>query len=496
MRGIGLELARRGFVALCLDLLGHGGTGGTVAEGTGEPSFGVLSAVQYLRSHSFVNASAIGLVGHSLGGGAVRAAFVADGEIGASVLVAGGLGDIAEGPEYGVLDSSSPKNLLVIVGQYDVLFNLTQLKAEELPSAFGTQEPVVSGVVYGSFLSQTARKLATPATTHLFEPVDSSVVSEIVAWMENSFKSDEVSVAQTGTNQLYIWREATNLVSLAAFFGVVFLAFFFLAHVARLESGNEIVRKEQTAMRSCKVFGILGVLGLLLFFPMFFVGFVILFPPLIFGASIAWWMLSVGLIGLLVLVWFLPRFSEVKIGFKAVLVETFSGNHVFIATVLLLLMFAVVNLLQGVINVNLRIVSPLFRSLTSVRRILAFFEFLPFFLVYFLVEGLYFYELRGWAWQKQGFVSGLLDCGKVVLGKVVPFVAVICMQYVPIVLFNLWVLPSFVGFLVEFLWLIAPIFIITTICYWWFYRNTKSVWLGALFNALMMAWVASTTFPF
>jgi dienelactone hydrolase len=241
MSGIGLELARRGFVALCLDLLGHGGTGGTVAEGTGEPSFGVLSAVQYLRSHSFVNASAIGLVGHSLGGGAVRAAFVADGEIGASVLVAGGLGDIAEGPEYGVLDSSSPKNLLVIVGQYDVLFNLTQLKAEELPSAFGTQEPVVSGVVYGSFLSQTARKLATPATTHLFEPVDSSVVSEIVAWMENSFKSDEVSVAQTGTNQLYIWREATNLVSLAAFFGVVFLAFFFLAHVARLESGNEIV---------------------------------------------------------------------------------------------------------------------------------------------------------------------------------------------------------------------------------------------------------------
>lgn len=106
---------------------------------------------------------------------------------------------------------------------------------------------------------------------------------------------------------------------------------------------------------------------------------------------------------------------------------------------------------------------------------------------------MYFFELRDWARQ---FFSDLLGCGKAVIGKVAPFVAVICVHYVPIVLFSLWVFPSFVGFLVEFFWLIGPIFIITTICSWWFYKNTRSVWLGAVFNALMMAWVASTTFPF
>ncbi|MCJ7770621.1 alpha/beta hydrolase, partial [Candidatus Bathyarchaeota archaeon] len=33
MSNLGLELARRDFVVLCLDLLGHGESGGTIAEG-------------------------------------------------------------------------------------------------------------------------------------------------------------------------------------------------------------------------------------------------------------------------------------------------------------------------------------------------------------------------------------------------------------------------------------------------------------------------------
>jgi len=495
MSGIGLELARRGFVALCLDLLGHGGSGGAVEEGANEPSFGVLSAVKYLKSQSFVNASAIGLVGHSLGAGAVRATFAEDGGIGASVLVAGGLGDVSAGPAYGVLNSTFPKNLLVIVGKYDVLFNLTQLAAELLP-AFGTQQEVVPGVVYGSFSSQTARKLVTPTTTHLFEPFDSVVVSETVAWMENVFKSPEVLVTRIGANLIYVEREAAILVGLAAFFGVVFLAFFPLTRVVGPRQEKGTVKLEHDVLGDWKIFGIWGILGLALFLPMFFVGFAISFPPLIFGASIVWWMLSVGLVGLLVLVGFLPRFSKVKIRLKATIVEAFDGNHLFIALVLFILMFAVVSLLQGVFNVNLRIVIPIFRGLTSARRIFAFFAFLPFFLAYFLVEGLYLHELHDWTSEKQGLLSDLLSCSKVVLGKVAPFVAVICLQYVPIVLFNLWIFPSYVGFLVEFLWLIVPIFMITTTCSWWFYRNTKSVWYGAVFNALIMAWVASTVFPF
>ena len=131
MSSLGLELSKRGFVVLCVDLLGHGQSEGTVEDGSNEPSFGVTAAVQYLRFQPFVNSSAIGLIGHSLGGGAIRAAAAEDGHIDAVVLIAGGLGDVAQGPEYGTLNSTFPKNLLVVVGKYDVLFNLTELAPKD-----------------------------------------------------------------------------------------------------------------------------------------------------------------------------------------------------------------------------------------------------------------------------------------------------------------------------------------------------------------------------
>ncbi len=426
----------------------------------------------------------------------MRATFAADEGIGASILIAGGLGEMAEGPAYGVLNLTFPKNLLVIVGKYDVLLNVTQLQAEELPLAFGTQEAVISGIVYGSFSSQTARKFVTPATTHLFEPVDASVITEIVWWMMHVFEPEEVSATRVKAHQIYLEREAALLVSLVGFLGIVLLAFFPVSHAARLEPGRGKVKKKHSVLRDWQIFAIWGVLGLALFLPMFFVGFAIPFPPLIFGASIAWWTLSVGIVGLLVLVGLLPRFSSVKVNLQAALVEALNWKHLGVALGLFLLMFVVASLLDGALNINLRIIAPLFQALTSTRRILAFLAFTPFFLIYFLVEGLYFHELHDWADQTPGFLSGVLNCGKVILGKVAPFVAVIGLQYVPIVLFNLWLFPSFVGFLVEFLWLITPIFIITTMCSWWFYKNTTSVWFGALFNGLMMAWVASTSFPF
>lgn len=75
MSGIELELSKHGFVVLCLDLFGHGGSGGSVRQGTDDPSFGVLSALKYIRSQPFVNSSAIGLVGHSLGAGGSSGSF-------------------------------------------------------------------------------------------------------------------------------------------------------------------------------------------------------------------------------------------------------------------------------------------------------------------------------------------------------------------------------------------------------------------------------------
>jgi dienelactone hydrolase len=497
MSNLGLELSTRGFVVLCLDLIGHGQSEGTVGDGLNEPSFGVTTAVQYLKAQQFVNSSAIGLIGHSLGGGAVRAAAAEDGHIDAVVLIAGGLGDAAQGPEYGTLNSTFPKNLLVIVGKYDVLFNLTELVARELPLVFGTNQTIVPGVLFGDFESQTARKLFTPTTTHLFEPLDATVISQTIAWMQNTFKTPQVSETSLDTNQIYLEREVAILAAIIGLFGIVFLGFLPIMRIIGSKAQKNAPEKRFATFGNWRAYIIWDALNLALFLPMVFVGFAIAFPPLIFGASIAWWMLATGIIGLLLLTKNLPRSFISKIGLKETLQPKFDRKNWPIAIMLIVILFVVAILLEIIFVLNLRIIAPLFQVITSVRRFGAFLAFIPFSLAYFAAEGLYLHEFIDKTQQRQqGNWVDLRKCVKTVLLKIAPFLAVICLQYFPKVFFNVWILQGTFGFLVEFLWLIIPIFIITTVSSWWFYKNTGGVGTGAVFNAILLAWIASVVFPF
>ncbi len=495
MSSIGLELARRGFVAFCLDLYGHGQSEGAVADGRDERSFGVLSAVHYLETQTFVNASAIGLVGHSLGGGAARAAAAQGSRTDALVLIAGGLGDVAGGPAYATLNQTFPKNLLVVIGKYDVLFNLTDLTARELPPVFGSQD-VVPGVFYGSFQSQTARKLVVPATTHLFEPVDPIAVREIVAWMEQAFVTPQPPDAPTPANMVYLAREAVILAVLAGLFGLVFSAYSVAARSLPPRPKEWNGPKADSKLKGWTASAVWGVLNLSLFVPMFSVGFVVSFPPLIFGASIAWWLLATGLAGGILLARTAPKCDRPRTGLQSTFLDIFDRNSVLVALVLFTLLFVIASLVDGVFNISLGIVSPIFRAVASARRGAAFLAFMPFFLTYFTAEGFYLHGRHEPAKRERGAKAALSNYGKAVFSKIVPFAALVLLAYMPKALFGIWILPSFVGFLVEFLWLIMPIFIVTTTCSWWFYRNTGNVATGVVFNAVMLAWVASVVFPF
>jgi dienelactone hydrolase len=494
MSSLGLELSRRGFVVLCLDLFGHGQSGGNVEDGINEPSFGVTTAVQYLKAQPFVNSSAIGLIGHSLGGGAVRAAAAEDGHIEGVVLIAGGLGDVAQGSEYGTLNSTFPKNLLVIVGKYDVLFNLTELATKELPSTFNTNQTVVPGVLYGDFQSQTARKLFTPTTAHLFEPLDQTVITQTIEWMQNTFKTAPASDTRFNTNLIYLEREVAILAAIAGLFGIVFLAFFPITRSFGSKVQKNVPTKKFPTLGKWRTYLVWDTLNIVLFLPMVFVGFAIAFPPLIFGASTAWWMLATGIMGLLLLAKNLPKLFVSKVGLKEMLQRTFDRKDWLTAVILFAILFAVASSVETLFGLNLRIIAPLFQAITSVRRLGAFLAFLPFSLAYFAAEGLYLHELIDETQQNKW--GDLRNCVKTVLIKIAPFVGVICLQYLSKVFFNFWILPGTFGFLVEFLWIIIPIFIINTACSWWFYKNTGRVGTGAVFNALLIAWIASVVFPF
>src|SRR5665213_1926554 len=69
-----IELARRGFVVMSMDMAGHGWSGGAL----GEQGFGGPAALKYLKALPYVDKAEIGLEGHSMGGDPVVAAALSD----------------------------------------------------------------------------------------------------------------------------------------------------------------------------------------------------------------------------------------------------------------------------------------------------------------------------------------------------------------------------------------------------------------------------------
>jgi len=495
LSGVALELARHGFISLTIDLVGHGNSEGVFGLGV-DPTLGTLAAVRYLESQPFVKASSIGLVGHSLGAGAVRATAVAHGNIAASVYIGGGFGDVVAGSSYGTFNSSFPKNLLIIVGRQDVLFDLAQLKRDLRP-IFGADQDVAPSILYGDFPNQTARKLITPATTHLFEPVDPSAVSEVVLWMSNALKP--MSLGQRPpleVNLTYFYREAAISISLVALIGLVFsiTSALFNHYPALIQAGKQ--GKKYGSLEDWKVAVIWGVLSLALFLPMFFTGFLLPFPPLLFGSSFAWWLLAVAVLGLLSALFLLPKFSTVALNLRSTAAEAFNLPNAAIGITLFTLMFSIVNLTEAVSHIDLRVSAiPVFNDLRPMTRVHIFFSFIPFFLVYFFVEGLYLHEFHNWSSHKAGFRYEVSAGVKVVAVKIWPYLLTLLTQYAPMFSLNIRLFPSSIGFLIEFLWGVIPLFIISTASSWWFYRKASNIGAGTIFNSLIIAWSAAATFP-
>ncbi len=491
MSSIALELARRGFVALSIDVVGHGDSGGRLSA-TKDPSLGALAALRYVETLPYVDASSLGLVGHSLGAGAARAAAAAHRGVKATVLIAGGLGGAASNPlAYGVLNTTFPKNLMVAIGRQDVLFNLNQVTGEWLPTVFGVPE-VSPGRLYGDFTSGTARKLVAPATTHLLEPLDPTIVSETVVWMNSALKPGEASlIGKLEEGLTYPYRETMMLLS---FFSLVGLTFPVSMLISPHKSSNKS-SIEHGSLKDWRIMVIWGALSIALLLPTFILGFSLPLPPVLFGSSIAWWLLMVAIAGVFLILFVMPRFSGVRLRMRILASESFTRRGVSAAVSLFLMLYIIVYLIELLLGMKLWIFIPVFRVLSFPARISLFLTFTPFFLFFFYVEGIYLHVLRRGS-GKKGFLPEAVEMGRTIGVKIAPYILVMGTQYIPMFLFEIKPLTSFLGFLIEFLPLITVQFIISTACSWWLHRVTLSIGTGTVFNALLFAWVSAGVFPF
>jgi dienelactone hydrolase len=485
LSGIALELSRRGVVALTVDLSGHGDSGGSLSSG--DPSLGLIDAINFLKSELYVDHSLIGVVGHSLGAGAARRAAYEDDSVVVTVFIGGGVEERSEDPSYGTLSPTFPKNLLMAVGEQDILFDLRGLDAS-LRQVFGTSEQITIGRLYGSFASMDARELFVTPTIHLLEPITPALVSEVVDWMSRAFASSLPDTTRSGLN--YIYREAALALSLIAFVGLIApLSRIITTWFGERLGERPIVRHRFLRERNSVL--VWGGLGLILFLPAMFAGAIVAFPPLVFGSSMAWWLSMTGIFGFIVLKIMADRQSKGNVSIKEVLKGSFKAWDLVLSAAVFVILYSLAWSCEALFTEKLKVIVPLFGSL-SLDRLKVLPLFIPFYLVYFTAEGLYLqvYGDRQTAGSMAGNlmrVSGL---------KMAPYLGLLLVQYIPMFASNFRLIPGFIGFFVEFLWAILPLFLVSTFSSWWLYRLTGRIGFGAIFNSLLFAWVSAGLFPF
>lgn len=216
-----IELSRRGFVVLAMDMTGHGYSGGIV----GTADFGGPAALRHLRGLPFVDPERVGLEGHSMGAGPILAAAVE--------IPDGYRSIVLEGSTPGLLGAKAPenpKNLAVVFGQYDEFAGLMWgvpkgsriAESKKLQALFGVSGPVEEGRVYGSIADGTARLLANPPITHPWEHFSGAGVGNAVDWFQATLKTGETPPP---SDQVWFWKELGTLVAFIGMVGLVLATF-------------------------------------------------------------------------------------------------------------------------------------------------------------------------------------------------------------------------------------------------------------------------------
>jgi hypothetical protein len=126
-------------------------------------------------------------------------------------------------------------------------------------------------------------------------------------------------------------------------------------------------------------------------------------------------------------------------------------------------------------------VVPLFRSFSSIQRFMVFPSLIPFFYIHFASEQLYFERISQNLWD-------------IILAKIGGLLSIIIIQYGALIL-GFRLLPTFAGFLVEFLLAITAMLLLTCTYSWWFGVKKGSPSTAITLNALIISWAAAGLFP-
>ena len=296
-----IELSRRGYVVLAMDMTGHGYSGGIV----GTAGFGGPAALRYLQRLPFVDKTRIGLEGHSMGGNPVLAAAKADPAGYRSIVLVGATVGLLGAPA-----PEAPKNVAVVFGQYDEFAGLMWgtpkgadvERSPKLQKLFGVAGPVEEGRIYGAMADGTARRLTNPPVTHPWEHFSSAGVGDAVDWFQQTLGAPKPLPA---SDQVWIWKEVGTLIAFVGLIGVIVTTYDLLLGLpafARLNQPAE-PRIERRNGRWWLMLAITAALPAITYFPLMKIGQVF-FPMPVFPQwvqnQLLVWALGTALITLVI----------------------------------------------------------------------------------------------------------------------------------------------------------------------------------------------------
>ena len=303
-----IELARRGFVVLAMDMAGHGASGGAVGTDDG----GGPDSLRYLQSLPFVNRNEIGLEGHSMGGVPVVGAALAQPTGYRSMVLEGST--LPEAGQMGAPSPAFPRNVQVVFGRYDEFAPLMWHEPKgaavgaspKMRALFGQTAPVQAGQIHGNIAAGTARRLIIPPVTHPMEHFSAAGVGAAIDWFQLTLKG-EASPRPPG-EQIWFWKDIGTLISLIGFVVLVLGAFHALAPRLMVVAPQTPVAKGLDA-RWWAALAATTAIPALTYYPLMGLGFAFLpsrlFPEWVTNQLVVW-VLANAAIGLLVSL-ILPR---------------------------------------------------------------------------------------------------------------------------------------------------------------------------------------------
>ncbi|UCE14029.1 MAG: alpha/beta fold hydrolase [Candidatus Heimdallarchaeota archaeon] len=495
LMAFGIELARRGFVVLTIDAASHGNSG--YASSNDDTDRGGVCALEYLEALPYV--SKLGMIGHSMGAGiAIQTLELTTLSIDSLVFVGGGSRNMTAWA-----NSTYPKNLLITVGHYDELFDIPSLYTSLAP-VFNTTNSISVKQQYGDFNLGTARKLVLGETNHLFETIDPIIISETVDWLKESLQGDNNSNGISKGDLIYPFFILGGLISTLG----LLLSFFPLITILVDLPFFQVVKKKSVSEYSIRgrmywIYGLLyAIITLGLFLP------ALLLPPIPFpqnlGSTVGLWLLGSSLLAFIAL-YLICRYQRkesttnilcwVDLGVDSPHLKdpTTIRKSVFLTLIIIIWAYFWVLPVDLLLALDFRAFIPLFNDLPiDPPRLFTLPLYLIFTIPFFLVESMWLVGLLRVNASDTWFRTQVNWTTRAVVIKILPYVAILSIQFVMSWLIGSAFISGIFGFYLLFLWVLTPFFIISTTIIVWSYHLTKRVYIGAVLNALIFSWTLSS----